>query len=316
MSIRRQRPIRAGDAASLFLLIERHRLALFRIAFRELGRYDDAQDAVAEAVVRVYRAVAKGTTIGDFVPYFSRIVRNEARRIRQRTMGRRETSLEEPAVDSPGAFASDDLTLDVRRALRRLPEAQAQAMALFYLDGLTISDIAKALERPVGTVKWMLSRGRANLAPLLEGYGTMSRPKRAVVAAPAFAPSYRRELADALTSAGWNAVHVVANADDLLRFKHPANGSFALPAALEGCGLIVLDERIGRASAFELLPLLASARRRGDFALMLLLDGGRSPAETEAATLSAYVSGVDFLLTKPFQTAEFVGFVRQALRLP
>ena len=47
-----ERAIGADDEEALFLLIERHRLwRSSEPRFRELGRYDDAQDAVAEAVV-------------------------------------------------------------------------------------------------------------------------------------------------------------------------------------------------------------------------------------------------------------------------
>ncbi len=52
-------------------------------------------------------------------------------------------------------------------ALRRLPAAQREAIALHYLADLPIHEVAEATGSPIGTVKARLSRGRAALAVLL-----------------------------------------------------------------------------------------------------------------------------------------------------
>ena len=52
-------------------------------------------------------------------------------------------------------------------ALRRLPAAQREAIALHYLADLPVHEVATATGVPVGTVKARLSRGRAALALLL-----------------------------------------------------------------------------------------------------------------------------------------------------
>lgn len=52
-------------------------------------------------------------------------------------------------------------------ALRRLPEEQRTALALYYLLGMPVAEVARQTEAPVGTVKARLSRGRAALAGLL-----------------------------------------------------------------------------------------------------------------------------------------------------
>ena len=52
-------------------------------------------------------------------------------------------------------------------ALRQLPAAQREAIALHYLADLPINEVAAATGVPVGTVKARLSRGRAALAVLL-----------------------------------------------------------------------------------------------------------------------------------------------------
>jgi len=52
-------------------------------------------------------------------------------------------------------------------AMRRLPAAQREAIALHYLADLPINEVATATGVPVGTVKARLSRGRAALAVLL-----------------------------------------------------------------------------------------------------------------------------------------------------
>lgn len=53
------------------------------------------------------------------------------------------------------------------QALRKLPAAQREVIALHHLADLTVEQVADTLGLPTGTVKARLSRGRAALATLL-----------------------------------------------------------------------------------------------------------------------------------------------------
>lgn len=52
-------------------------------------------------------------------------------------------------------------------ALRQLPATHRQALALHYLFDMSVEEIARETDVPVGTVKSWLSRGRSRLAALL-----------------------------------------------------------------------------------------------------------------------------------------------------
>ena len=52
------------------------------------------------------------------------------------------------------------LRLDIERALRQLPREEARAVALYYLAGQPIRDIAVRLSRPEGTIRRWLHQGR------------------------------------------------------------------------------------------------------------------------------------------------------------
>jgi RNA polymerase sigma-70 factor (ECF subfamily) len=67
---------------------------------------------------------------------------------------------------SPMPAPSPD-SVDLVRALRELPEQQRRALVLFHVADLSIEEIARETDSPVGTVKARLSRGRAALATLL-----------------------------------------------------------------------------------------------------------------------------------------------------
>jgi len=69
------------------------------------------------------------------------------------------------APRDPGALESHlESHLEIITALRALPEAQRQVIALFYLADLPVETIAEELGVPAGTVKSRLSRGREALA--------------------------------------------------------------------------------------------------------------------------------------------------------
>lgn len=54
------------------------------------------------------------------------------------------------------------------RAVRSLPQRQAQAIALHYLEDMAVADIAEVLDCSPSTAKVHLFRGRKKLAAVLE----------------------------------------------------------------------------------------------------------------------------------------------------
>ena len=74
----------------------------------------------------------------------------------------------EPAVDGPES--ATHLTIErerVRTAISHLPEEQKQVLALAYFKGMTQSQIAEALDLPLGTVKTRTRLGMQKLREAL-----------------------------------------------------------------------------------------------------------------------------------------------------
>ena len=57
----------------------------------------------------------------------------------------------------------------VQAALSALPQAQRAAVALFYLEDMSVAEVAVALNVPAGTVKTRLMHARRSLRAVLEG---------------------------------------------------------------------------------------------------------------------------------------------------
>src|SRR5882724_2828928 len=75
---------RNGDFDALSALVERLRLRLFALAYAELRHYEDAQDAVASALVRICTHIGDLRDLTRFRAWIHSIARNEARRIQRR----------------------------------------------------------------------------------------------------------------------------------------------------------------------------------------------------------------------------------------
>src|SRR2546423_11139015 len=83
---------RDGDREALAELVERTRLGLFALAYAELRHYDDAQHAVAAALLQVCLHVGELRQPELIRTWMQSIVRNETHRLRRR----RSTSLLRP----------------------------------------------------------------------------------------------------------------------------------------------------------------------------------------------------------------------------
>ncbi|MFJ8576967.1 SigE family RNA polymerase sigma factor [Micromonospora sp. NPDC093277] len=129
------------------------------------GNLAEAQDAVQEAYIRAWQRWSTVRGYDDPEAWVrvvaSRIAVSRWRSLRSRARAYLRHGAEE-SVAPPGTD-----TVAVVAALRQLPEEQRTAVALYYLLGMPVAEVARETAAPVGTVKARLSRGRAALAGLL-----------------------------------------------------------------------------------------------------------------------------------------------------
>lgn len=71
------------DPEALDALVERHRHRLFALAYARLRHCEDAQDAVATALLRICQHVGQLRQPGQMASWMFSVVRNEAIRLRQ-----------------------------------------------------------------------------------------------------------------------------------------------------------------------------------------------------------------------------------------
>jgi len=170
-----------GDHAAFEALVRRHRDSVLGLARRMVGDPEGAQDVAQEAFVKAFRELHRFRGEAAFGTWLYRIALNEARvylRTQRRRQVRWERQRDEAAREaaSPQASAEDEVADEMgplAALLQELPEKQRGALALFYLQELSVEQIGQTVGAPSGTVKAWLSRGREKLRRLAEERGLL-----------------------------------------------------------------------------------------------------------------------------------------------
>lgn len=159
----------AGDPRALERLAARWQPRLLRSARHFTGDDELAQEAVQESWLGIVVGLRRLRDAASFPAWAFAILRlrcAEGVRRRANSRARQNPSAEpiEPAI-SPRA---EDRVMIVR-AFARLPEAQRIAATLFFVEQLTLGEIATATGAPVGTVKSRIFTARGILKMALRG---------------------------------------------------------------------------------------------------------------------------------------------------
>jgi RNA polymerase sigma-70 factor (ECF subfamily) len=172
----------AGSRKALETLVSWYHPRLLRFATRLVGP-GAADDVVQEGWLGVCRGIARLDDVERFRPWVFQVVANRCRDwIRRR--GRERHALErldlEPrAIDGAACLPEDEAdprAAALRGALASLPANHRAALELFYLEELSVSDIARVLAVPPGTVKSRLFHARKSCRDALER--AVARPER------------------------------------------------------------------------------------------------------------------------------------------
>ncbi|MBI3400268.1 MAG: sigma-70 family RNA polymerase sigma factor [Acidobacteria bacterium] len=160
-----------GDANSFNELILRWEGPIYALAYRTIGREEDARDVCQETFLRAFRALPRFRGEAKFSSWLYRIALNLCRDWIRRE---RRTPVVQPPEDvdlmelaaaaEPSESVEDlvqrkDLARAMERAMARLPEEQRTAIVLKEYHGLTFQEIAELVGCPLSTVKTRLYQG-------------------------------------------------------------------------------------------------------------------------------------------------------------
>jgi RNA polymerase sigma-70 factor (ECF subfamily) len=163
-----------GDQEAWDTIVHKYWRRVFNVAYKFVGKHDEAEDLSQEIFLKVYKALATFDRRANFQTWVISISRNLC--IDHYRSVRKERETVDRNVDaatlSPTAKGPDPLarlqSLDRRDLLKRgmllLPDTLRTAVLLRDIQDLSYRDIAERLGLPEGTVKSRINRGRNELA--------------------------------------------------------------------------------------------------------------------------------------------------------
>ena len=171
---------RGGDLDSFNQLVLRWERPIYALAYRVIGREEDARDVAQETFLRAFRALGGFKGQAKFSSWLYRITLNLCRdwiRRERRTpiaQAPEGVDLVELAGEAVGTVSIDELVSRkelgraVAKAMALLPDEQRTAIILKEYHGLTFQEIADLLDCPLSTVKTRLYQGLTVLRRHLE----------------------------------------------------------------------------------------------------------------------------------------------------
>ncbi len=162
---------RRGDRSAFETLYRRHAGRMKSIACNLLGSASDAEDAVQETFLKVFRGAAAFRGTARFSTWIYRILLNachDAGRRRRRRPEREDSpDVSSARLDLPAPGGDHRLRLELEESVARLPERPRAVFLLSAVEGFTHLEIGEILGIPEGTSRTLLFEARRELQRLL-----------------------------------------------------------------------------------------------------------------------------------------------------
>lgn len=160
------------DVSAFEELYDRHCRIVYALVVRIVQQAPTAEEVVQDVFLHLWRNAGQYQSArGPFVPWLLTLARNRALdhlRLKSERQRRREDQTEDmPAIAQAPEY---EKALDEKRRAERvrslmgtLSAPQKKAIEMAYFEGLSHSEIANALQEPLGTVKSWIRNGLLRL---------------------------------------------------------------------------------------------------------------------------------------------------------
>lgn len=170
-----------GDQNAFAEIVDIYKDKVYQLCYRMLGNQHEAEDIAQEAFIRAYVNIHTFNQKLKFSTWLYRIATNlSIDRIRKK---KPDYYLDAEVAGTEGLTMYSQLAADaalpeeeleslelqevIQKAILSLPDKYRTVIVLKYIDELSLKEISKILDLPVGTVKTRIHRGRESLKKLL-----------------------------------------------------------------------------------------------------------------------------------------------------
>lgn len=170
----------ANRDGAFTVLVERYQRLVWHLVFRMVQHPEDCRELSQEVFLRVHRYVRQFRFDSSLATWIGRIAYHVSLRHLQRrqipviTQQDDEISPIEQVTDDfdlAAACANQQLMAKLHQAMTELSPLSRTVLTLYYLEELSVGDIATITERPEGTIKNALFRARQQLREQCEKMG-------------------------------------------------------------------------------------------------------------------------------------------------
>ncbi len=170
---------KTGDEAALRELFHRHEKPVYSLLYRMLGRHEDAEEALADVFVKVWKNAAGFRGDAKFTTWLYRIAGNTAKDMLRSRKARPEIAVDDvmfaemdipgaPSVDPVDTVIANDEVARIERAIQRLAEDDRLLVTLYHIQDMSLEDIAKLTGKNRTSLKVKLFRARQRLKAHLD----------------------------------------------------------------------------------------------------------------------------------------------------
>jgi RNA polymerase sigma-70 factor (ECF subfamily) len=155
------RAAQAGDVRAFAELVDLYYARCLRFALHMLSNRSDAEEAVQDTFVRVYRALPSYVERESFEPWLFRILANRCRSAGSRERRRAEFVEFGDVPDRPSDHRHDDAIAwreEISLALAALPSEQREAFLMRHVEDLSYDDMSVATGAGVSALKMRVKR--------------------------------------------------------------------------------------------------------------------------------------------------------------
>ena len=183
-----------GDDEAIYLLVNRFQAEVYGLCVRLLNHRHDAEDVTQEVFLRIFRGLRGWDSRRPLKPWIMSIAINRCRTwLSQRSRRPELVDYLQDTLAGPPDDDSGELVEEIQKAVADLRLEYRTAFVLFHEQGQPYEEIARVMDRPVGTIKTWLHRARVEILERLRRRGMVPRDAEDHSASPL--PDGRREQA-------------------------------------------------------------------------------------------------------------------------